>query len=125
MHPNKTAIEMGIAVAQHSDSPVSPAIPLTRIQSLVTRTSAEGIEIGLEQRISPEQAIMLWTHGGAYASFEEKTKGALDVGKYADLVVLSEDPTKTPPDKLKDIKVLQTMINGKVVFDSNNALVKN
>ena len=37
---------------------------------------------------------MLWTRGGAYASFEEKTKGSLDVGKYADLVILSEDPTK-------------------------------
>jgi predicted amidohydrolase YtcJ len=125
MHPNRSAVEMGIHVAQHSDSPVSSAIPLLRIQSLATRTSAEGIVIGETQRISGEEAIRLWTQGGAYASFEEKLKGTLEPGKYADLVILSEDPTKVPSDKIKDIQVLQTMINGKTVFDSKSVFVKN
>ncbi len=117
MHPNRSAIEMGISVAQHSDSPISAADPMLRIQSLATRTSAEGIEIGLNQRITAEEAIRLWTYGGAYASFEEKIKGTLEEGKLADLVVLSQDPTKTAIFNLKDVEVLQTIVGGKVAYD--------
>lgn len=117
MHPNRTAMEMGIAVAQHSDSPISAAIPLLRIQSLATRTSAEGIVIGKNQCITAEQAIRLWTYGGAYASFEEKIKGTLEKGKLADLVILSADPTKTTVEAIKDIQVEKTMINGNIVYD--------
>lgn len=65
MHPNKTATDRGIFVAQHSDSPVSAADPMLRIQSLATRTSAEGIVIGENQRLTAEEAIRLWTIGGA------------------------------------------------------------
>ncbi|ADB36866.1 amidohydrolase [Spirosoma linguale] len=117
MHPNRTVMEMGIPIAQHSDSPISAAIPLLRIQSLATRRSAEGIVIGENQRISAEDAIRLWTYGGAYASFEEKEKGTLEVGKLADLVVLSDDPTTADVNRLKDIQVLKTIINGQVVYE--------
>ena len=110
---------MGIAVAQHSDSPISAAVPMIRIQSLATRTSAEGIVIGEKQRLYPEEAIKLWTYGGAYASFEESSKGSLEVGKFADMAVLAADPTKMDLFKIKDIKVLQTIIGGKVVFSQN------
>ncbi len=72
--------------------------------------------IGENQRISAEEAIRLWTYGGAYASSEEKIKGTLEVGKLADLVVLSEDPTHAAVNTLKDIKVVQTMIGGEVVL---------
>lgn len=117
MHPNRTVIEMGIAAAQHSDSPISAAVPLLRIQSLATRRSAEGIVIGEKQRISAEQAIRLWTMGGAYTSFEDSQKGSLEAGKLADLVVLSEDPTTTDVNRLKTIRVEKTMIGGKIVID--------
>jgi len=119
MFPNRKAMEMGIAVAQHSDAPISAAIPMIRIQSLTTRTSAEGIVIGADQKIDPEEAIKLWTYGGAYASFDETVKGSLEVGKLADMAVLADDPTKTDLFKIKDIKVIQTIIGGKVVFDRN------
>jgi len=120
MEPNRSGIDMGIAVAQHSDSPISAADPMLRIQSLATRTSAEGIEIGLNQRISAEDAIRLWTYGGAYASFEEKIKGTIEEGKLADFVVLSQDPTKADIFKLKDIEVLQTIVGGKVAYEKPN-----
>lgn len=116
MHPNGSAIKMGLLTAQHSDSPISAADPMLRIQSLATRTSAEGIEIGLNQRIEAEDAIRLWTLGGAFATFEEKIKGSIEVGKLADFVVLSADPTKTDIFKLKDIEVLQTIIGGKLAY---------
>jgi predicted amidohydrolase YtcJ len=115
MHANRSALELGIHVAGNSDFPVSAAHPLTRIQSLVTRTSSEGRTYGPEQRLSPEQAIEVFTLGGAYASHDEHRKGSIEAGKLADLVVLSADPTAVPPDRLRDIRVEMTLIGGEVV----------
>ena len=116
MHPNRSATEMGIPVAGNSDSPVSAAEPLLRIQSMVTRKTAEGKVYGPEQRVSAETAIRIWTMGSAYASFEEDIKGSIEVGKLADFVVLSKDPTAVPPDGIKDIKVERTYVGGKLAF---------
>jgi predicted amidohydrolase YtcJ len=116
MHPNRSAVEMGIPVAGTSDSPVSAAEPLLRIQSMVTRKTAEGRVYGPEQRVSVETAIRIWTMGGAYASFEEDVKGSVEVGKLADFVVLSHDPTEVPLDRIKDIQVDRTYVGGKLAF---------
>lgn len=116
MHPNGSAIRMGIPVAGNSDSPVSEARPLLRIQSMVTRTSAEGKCYGPEQRVTVDQAIRAWTCGGAFASFEEQEKGSLKVGKLADLVVLDRDPWDTPPSELRDIEVDYTLVGGRIVY---------
>lgn len=117
MFPNKTAMEMGIHVAQHSDWGVSAADPMLRIQSLVTRKSKEGNVYGPEQKLSVEQAIRLWTLGGAYASFEENIKGSIEVGKLADVVILSNDPNKVSPDAIKDIQVEKTIVGGKIKYE--------
>jgi len=119
MHANRSALDMGIPVAGNSDYGVSAAIPLLRIQSMVTRTSAEGKEYGPEQRVSPEQAIRIWTMGSAFSVFEEDIKGSIEVGKLADFVILSTDPTAAPVDEIKDIVVNTTVVGGKVVYESN------
>jgi len=119
MHPNRTALDMGIPVAGNSDYGVSAAIPMLRIQSLVTRTSAEGKVYGPEQRISPEEAIRVWTMGSAYSVFEEDIKGSIEVGKLADCVVLSSDPTAVPVDEIKDITVRMTVVGGRIVYEGN------
>jgi predicted amidohydrolase YtcJ len=116
MHPNRSAVEMGIAVAGNSDSPVSAADPLLRIQSMVTRRTAEGKVYGPEQKVSVETAIRIWTMGGAYASFEEDIKGSIEVGKLADFVVLSRNPAEVPPEKIKDIDVERTYVGGRLAF---------
>jgi predicted amidohydrolase YtcJ len=116
MHPNRSALDLGIPVAGTSDSPVSAADPLLRIQSLVTRRSAEGKVYGPEQRVGVEEAIRIFTLGGAYASFEESIKGSIEPGKLADFVVLSADPTRVPPDQIKDIAVEKTFIGGECVY---------
>jgi predicted amidohydrolase YtcJ len=116
MHANRSALEMGIPVAGSSDFPVSAAHPMTRIQSLVTRASADGEVYGSEQRLQPEQAIAVFSRGGAYASFEEALKGTIEEGKLADLVVLSSDPARTPPSQLRNIRVDMTVIGGEIVF---------
>ncbi len=119
MHPNKSAIEMGIVVAGNSDSNVSEAFPMLRIQSMVTRTTAEGKVYGAEQKVSVGEAIRIWTMGSAYASFEDDVKGSISVGKLADFVILSSDPNDVPPETIKDITVEKTYVGGKLSYSKN------
>lgn len=116
MHANRSALDLGIPVAGNSDYSVSAANPLLRIQSMVTRASAEGKVYGAEQRISPEEAIGVWTRGGAYSTFDEKIKGSIQAGKLADFVVLSADPTSVPPATIKDIAVDMTFVDGEIEY---------
>jgi predicted amidohydrolase YtcJ len=123
IHPYRTAIDMGIHVAGHSDSTVSAADPLLRIQDMVTRKGENGIGYGVNQRIGVEEAIKVWTLDGAYATFEEQDKGSVTPGKLADFAVLRKDPRKVPPDTIKDIVVDATYVGGKTVWQqAQNAL---
>ena len=117
MHPTASALKMGIHVAGHSDYSVSAANPMLRIQSMVTRKGSNGKVYGEAQKVSVEDAIKVWTLGSAYASFEEKIKGSIEKGKLADFVILSDDPRKVNPDSIMNIKVLKTVIGGKVAFE--------
>lgn len=119
---NHSAIAMGIPLAGHSDAPVSAADPLLRIQCMVTRQSKEGKVYGASQRVTPLQAIQAWTSGSAFASFDEKSKGEIAKGLLADFVVLDADPLKTSALKIKDIKVLKTVVGGKLAFDAARGL---
>jgi predicted amidohydrolase YtcJ len=116
MHPYRTAIDMGIHVAGHSDSTVSAADPLLRIQDMVTRRGSDGREYGGSQRVTVEEAIRVWTLDGAYATFEENIKGSITPGKLADFVVLRADPRKVPPSEIKYIVIDSTWVGGKLVF---------
>jgi predicted amidohydrolase YtcJ len=116
MHAYRTAIDEGIPVAGHSDSPISAAYPLLRIQDMVTRKSSLGVMRGGNQRISVDEAIKVWTLDGAYATYEENIKGSITPGKLADFVVLEEDPRKVSPDTIKDIKIQATYLGGEKVY---------
>lgn len=116
MHAYRTAIDMSIPVAGHSDSPISAADPLLRIQDMVTRTSNQGSLIGEAQRVSVDEAIKVWTLDGAYATFEEDTKGSITPGKLADFVVLQKDPHQVAPNKIKDILLEATYLGGQKVY---------
>jgi hypothetical protein len=118
IHPYRTAIDMGIHVAGHSDSTVSAADPLLRIQDMVTRKGESGVGYGVNQRVTVEEAIKVWTLDGAYATFEEHNKGSIEPGKLADFAVLRKDPRKVPPDNIKDIVVDATYMGGKNVWQA-------
>src|SRR5215831_6035934 len=118
IHPYRTAIDMGVHVAGHSDSPVSAADPLLRIQDMVTRKGENGVGYGVNQRIRVEEAIKVWTLDGAYTSFEEKTKGSITPGKLADFVVLRKDPRRVAPDTIKDIVIDATYVGGERVWQA-------
>jgi predicted amidohydrolase YtcJ len=117
MHAARSMLDSGIPIAGHSDSPVSVADPVLRIQDMVTRTSAEGKVYGAKQRITAEEALRAWTLGGAYAEFAEDRKGSIETGKLADFVVLSADPMRVKPETIRDIVVESTFIGGKAVFN--------
>jgi hypothetical protein len=105
----------GIRVAASSDAPVVPFSPLVGIYAAVTRRTESKQTVLPHECISPLEALKSYTLDAAYASFEEETKGSISQNNLADLVVLSEDPTKVPPDRIKEIQVLTTILDGKVV----------
>jgi predicted amidohydrolase YtcJ len=114
----RSFLDAGIKVTQTSDYPPGPFEPMMALQSSVTRTDMSGNVWGPSQKITVEEAIRIGTIHGAYASFEEDVKGSLEPGKFADLVVLDEDPTKVDPNSIINIKIERTMVDGKWVYES-------
>jgi len=106
----------GIRVAASSDAPVVPFNPLVGICAAVTRRAASGQTLLPHESISPLEALQSHTIDAAYASLEESVKGSISQGKLADLVVLSADPATVPPDQIREIEVLATILDGKVVW---------
>ncbi len=116
MFAHRSFLDYGIPVGGSSDNPCGMQDVLTAIQAMVTRQSSEGLPIGLSQRVSVEEALRIYTLGGAYASFEEKEKGTLEPGKLADMVFLSQNPFSVHPEEIRTIEVVRTMLGGQTVF---------
>ena len=117
--PTNTALYMGIPFALHSDYPISRYEAMIRLGSAVNRTTAKGIVVGPNQRISAEEGIQAYTVGGAYTSHEENKKGKIVEGQFADLIILDKDPTTIDPVSIEQIKVLTTIVGGKIAFEKN------
>jgi predicted amidohydrolase YtcJ len=116
LHPTKTAQDMGIVYALHSDAPISTYPAMLRLGSAVTRKTKEGVVIGANQCIDAEDGIKAYTYGGAYTTYEENKKGSLLPGQFADMVILASDPTTVNPDDILNIKVSTTIVGGKIVY---------
>ena len=114
----KSFLDSSLMVAASSDSPLVPDNPLVGIYAAITRQTASGQYVRPEEAISAGQALAMYTLNAAHASFEESIKGSITGGKLADMVILSDDPTRTPPEQIKDIKVEMTIIGGKVVWEA-------
>jgi predicted amidohydrolase YtcJ len=106
----------GIRVAASSDAPVVPFNPLVGICAAVTRKATSGQTLLPHESISPLEALRSYTIEAAYAGFEETAKGSVGPGRLADLAVLSEDPTTVHPEQIREILVLTTILDGKVVW---------
>lgn len=106
-------------VAFGSDWDVAPVSPIMGIYAAVTRRTLDGKnEDGWvpEQKISVEEAIQCYTINGAYADFSENIKGNLETGKFPDFVVLSDNLLTIEPEKISDVDVLMTVVNGEIVY---------
>ena len=115
MSPAKSALARRLRFTIHCDTPVVPMEPLKLIWSAVNRISTGGVIIGEEQRIAVMDAIRATTINAAYQNFEEDVKGSIEVGKYADFVILSEDP-RLFPTRIKDIEIVETIVGGRSVY---------
>merc|ERR1711879_320339 len=106
--PLKSAADNGIRFGLHSDCPVTPVNPLHSIWTAVTRKTKTDEVLGAEEKISVEQALRAYTIDAAYLNFEDDIKGSLEIGKLADLVVLSDDPFAVPVDNIPTITIVNT-----------------
>ena len=116
LSPIATADKMGLKYTNHSDDTVTPVDPLFSVWSAVNRTSRSGKVIGKNERATPYQALKAITSNPAYEYFEEDSKGTLTPGKLANLVILDANPLTVEANKLKDIKVIKTIKEGKTIY---------
>ncbi|WP_432471459.1 amidohydrolase [Amphritea sp. HPY] len=119
MSPTGSASVIGLKFSVHTDAPVTPIDPLQLLWSTVNRRSATGQLIGAGQRISVMQALRAMTIDAAWQVFQEKNRGSIEPGKYADLVVLSGNPLLQPQD-MRQLSVDETIVGGKTVYRSIN-----
>lgn len=117
LSPIATADQMGLKYTNHSDDTVTPVDPLFSVWSAVNRTSRSGKIIGVDERATPYQALKAITSHAAYEYFEEDSKGSLTPGKLADLVILDNNPLTIDADKLRAIKVMKTIKEGKTIYE--------
>jgi predicted amidohydrolase YtcJ len=116
----RSFLDHRVRIAFGTDWPVAPLDPMQTIYAAVTRATLDGKRPGgwaPEQKVSVSQAIEACTIDAAYAEFEEGNKGSISVGKLADLVMLSGDPFRVPPEATRGLKVAMTVVGGKVVYE--------
>lgn len=119
----RTFIDNGVKLCFGSDWNVAPLSPILGIYAAVARQTLDGRHPEgwfPEQKISVAEAIECYTINNAYAEFAENEKGSITPGKFADLVVLSDDIFTISPEKIKDVKVLMTVLGGKVIYRSSD-----
>ncbi len=116
LHPHRTMKEMGIVAGGNSDCPVTFYSPFVQMYEAVTRKSSSGRVVGPEEAISVLDAIRVYTWNGAYLGKDEAILGSVEPGKLADLIVLDRDILSCPAEEIKDIRVVTTMVGGRVVY---------
>lgn len=116
LSPMKTASKLGLHMTNHCDFLVTPPDPMFILWTAVNRTARSGNVIGADQRVSAHEGLKALTIDGARQYFEEDRKGSIEPGKLADLVILTANPTKVAAATIKDIKVVETIKEGKTVF---------
>jgi predicted amidohydrolase YtcJ len=118
--PVKTYLDAGLPVSGGTDSSVVPYPPLWVIYHFVTRETISGGAMGVDQKISREDALRMVTRNHWYLTFEEQTKGIIAPGRFADMVVLPEDIMTVPAKHIEQMHVVMTMVGGKVVYRNDD-----
>jgi hypothetical protein len=120
--PLKSMLAKGMLVAGSSDRPVTEGNPWIGIWSAVNRITATGNPVSPRESISPAEALRMYTVNGAYANYAEDRVGTLSPGKFADMVVLDENPLEISPRELRNIHISRTFIDGQEVYNRANDL---
>lgn len=114
-----TLLKDGIFVAFSSDD--MPIGPMIGLYGAFTHRGIDGHVLSPGERVSMAEAIRMYTRNGAYFTFEENKKGAIEPGMLADMIVLPEDPLKMPPQDILHLKVDMTIVGGRIVYDRSAA----
>ena len=114
--PCGSAVKTGMRISLHNDPPVTPEEPLRNISVAITRIAPSGRVLGPEERLTVDQAIRAQTIDAAWQLFADDVVGSLEVGKYADMVLLSADPRAVPPEAIADLEVRATFFAGRQVY---------
>jgi len=114
-YPWRSLLDAGVVIANGTDAPVEDVDPIESYYASVTRKRIDnGFEFFPEQSMTREEAVYSYTLGNAFAAFEEDIKGSIEKGKYADLIILSQDLINCTDDEILETKILGTIINGEV-----------
>jgi predicted amidohydrolase YtcJ len=116
LHPHRTMQEMGITAGGNNDYAVTDYGPMVQIYEAVVRKTMTGQLVSPEESIGVMDAIRVYTWNGAYIGKEEDIKGSIEPGKLADMVVLDRDILSVPHEEIKDIQVITTIVDGKIVY---------
>jgi predicted amidohydrolase YtcJ len=119
----RTFLNHGVRLAFGTDWDVAPLNPMLTLYAAVTRATLDGKNPNgwfPEQKLTLAEAIEAYTMGSAYAEFQEKEKGSITPGKLADMVLVNEDLFKIDPTKIRDARVLMTIVGGRVVYDGRS-----
>jgi predicted amidohydrolase YtcJ len=114
--PVRMYLDAGLPVSGGTDSSVVPYSPLWVIYHFVTRDTISGGPMGVDQKVSRQEALRMVTRNHWYLTFEEQTKGMIAPGRFADMVVLPEDIMTVPAKRIEQMRVMMTMVGGKVVY---------
>ena len=114
----KTFVNCGLTLAASSDAPVSAPSPLAGMRAAITRQAESGEVVGEEERLTAIEALEMHTKSAAHAVCAEDAAGTIAAGKRADITVLSADPTGIAPERLPDVAVTMTIVNGEVVWQA-------
>jgi predicted amidohydrolase YtcJ len=117
----RTFLNHGVRLALGTDWDVAPLNPMLTVYAAVTRATLDGKNPSgwfPEQKLTVPETVEAYTMGSAYAEFQENEKGSITAGKLADMVLLSDDIFSVPPEKIRDVKVVKTIVGGKIVWDA-------
>jgi predicted amidohydrolase YtcJ len=114
--PIRKVIDAGVLVGGGTDGPVVPVDPYLSMWWMTTRQVLKGYTLGKEHAITPQEALRLYTINNARIMGVERERGTIEVGKLADLAVLSQDILNVPPDAIRDTRALMTVVGGKIVY---------
>ena len=115
-------LDAGLQITSGSDGPAYwPLDSLRDLGTCVSRKTWTGTTVGTDQAISVDEAIRMFTINAAYNAFEENIKGSIESGKIADFAVLAEDPHAVEAERIKDIPVDMTVVDGDIAFFRDGA----
>src|SRR5437868_830970 len=123
----RTFLDHGMRLALGTDWNVAPLNPMLTIYAAVTRATLDGKNPNgwfPEQKLTVAEAVEAYTMGSAFAEFQDKEKGSITPGKLADMVLLSDDIFSIDPGKIRDVKIVKTIVGGKIIWESTQGAAK-